>query len=69
MFQNLAKQGKAAAPLVGISIPLTTDTGSESGSLDFGAPNPSVFTGELAFVPITSTAPSSEFWGIDQSIT
>jgi hypothetical protein len=27
------------------------------------------FTGELSYVPITSTSPASRYWGIDQSVT
>lgn len=27
------------------------------------------FTGEITFVPITSTSPASQYWGIDQTIT
>lgn len=26
-------------------------------------------TGELNYVPITSTSPASNYWGIDQSVT
>ncbi|KAF8504170.1 aspartic peptidase domain-containing protein, partial [Gautieria morchelliformis] len=66
---NLAKQGKAASALVGVSIPLTTNGGGNAGSLDFGTPDTTKFNGNLKFVPVTHTSPSSQFWGIDQSIT
>ena len=69
-YQNLAQQGMIPSALVGISIPLTTaNTGTDAGSLDFGAPDTSQTTSAINFVPITNTNPSSEFWGIDQSIT
>lgn len=39
------------------------------GTLDFGAVDPTKFTGDVSYVPVTQASPSKQFWGIDQSIT
>ncbi|KAF8504173.1 aspartic peptidase domain-containing protein [Gautieria morchelliformis] len=71
---NLDQPGQDASALVGVSIPLTVNTESSdfiipSFSLASGTPDTTKFNGDLTFVPITTTFPSSQFWGIDQSIT
>ncbi|KAF8589852.1 acid protease [Ramaria rubella] len=67
---NLAKQGKTPSALVGVFFPLTTSSAEiDGGSLDFGSPDTSKFTGDIAYVPITQTPGANAFWGIDQSIT
>lgn len=68
LLQNLAEQGLIDAAIVGFSVPPSTDPETEGASLEFGAPDGKKFTGELNYVPITKTSPSSRYWGIDQSI-
>ena len=43
-------------------------TGLLNGELTFGGTDSSKYSGELNMVPITTTSPASEYWGIDQSI-
>ena len=37
--------------------------------MDFGATDSAKTTGDIAYVPITSTSPASGYWGIDQSVS
>jgi Eukaryotic aspartyl protease len=62
---NLAKAGTIPANSIGIFY--TTQT--SSGELTFGGSDSSKISGSVNFVPITSTSPASEFWGIDQTVT
>jgi len=66
---NLFAQGAISADSIGISyVPSTTD-GAVNGELDFGGVDTSKTTGDVNFVPITSTPPASNYWGIDQSVS
>ncbi|KAM5546222.1 hypothetical protein V8D89_000348 [Ganoderma adspersum] len=66
---NAFAQGLIDAHEVGISFAPTTSLETTNGELTFGGIDSSKFTGPLNFVPITTTAPASEFVGIDQSVT
>ncbi|KAH9934562.1 family A1 protease [Epithele typhae] len=66
---NAFSQGLISAHAVGISFQPTTTTGNTNGELTFGGVDTSKFTGALNYVPITSTSPSTQYVGIDQSIT
>ncbi|KAI0365370.1 family A1 protease [Pilatotrama ljubarskyi] len=66
---NAFSQGLIPEHLVAISFEPTTTLDNTNGELTFGGIDNSKFTGPLHFVPITSTSPSSQFVGIDQSIT
>nr|AOO94936.1 acid protease [Inonotus obliquus] len=70
---NLFSQGTIPTESIGISYNPTTGSGSATslmnGELTFGGTDSSKFTGEITYVPITSTSPASAYWGIDQSIT
>lgn len=66
---NLAEQGITGARTVGISFVPSDSAGTPNGQLDFGGPNPSKFIGNITFTPKTTTAPASEYWGINQTIT
>jgi saccharopepsin len=39
------------------------------GELTFGGVDTSKTTSSVSYVPITSTSPASQYWGIDQSIS
>ncbi|KAI0819359.1 acid protease [Trametes gibbosa] len=69
VLDNALAQGLIGSELVGISFEPTTDLSVTNGELTFGGTDPSKFTGDIAYVPVTSTAPASEYVGIDQSIT
>jgi len=66
---NLASQGTISTSAVGISFAPPTSDSDTNGELTFGGADSSKYTGSLKYVPITSTSPASEYWGIDQSIT
>lgn len=72
---NLFKQGTIPTESIGISYVPTSGSDSSSssgilnGELTFGGTDSSKLTGEITYVPITSTSPASNYWGIDQSIT
>ncbi|OCH85904.1 acid protease [Obba rivulosa] len=62
-------QGSLTDHEVSFSFQPTTEEVNVNGVVTFGGVDSSRFEGPLSFVPITSTSPSSEFVGIDQSIT
>ncbi|KAI0786915.1 aspartic proteinase [Abortiporus biennis] len=66
---NAFSQNLISSDLVGISFQPATSTSDMNGELTFGGTDSSKFTGDITFVPITSTSPASEFVGLDQSIT
>ncbi|KAI0752473.1 acid protease [Daedaleopsis nitida] len=62
-------QGLIDANVIGVSFEPATEAEVTNGVLTFGGVDESKFTGELTYVPITSTTPASAYVGIDQSIT
>ena len=66
---NLLTQGTIPQKVVGIYFAPTPTENNTNGEMTFGAVDSSKTTGPITFAPITSTSPSSEFFGIDQSIT
>ncbi|KIJ23154.1 hypothetical protein M422DRAFT_276334 [Sphaerobolus stellatus SS14] len=65
---NLFTQGAIPSQLVAVSFEPTNSETITNGELTFGGTDSSKFTGSITFVPITSTSPASEFWGINQSV-
>ncbi|OJT12452.1 Polyporopepsin [Trametes pubescens] len=65
---NLFSQGAISQNLVAVSFEPTSSIGNTNGELAFGATDRSKFVGAINFAPITSTFPSSQFFGIDQSL-
>ncbi|KAI0253244.1 aspartic protease [Lactifluus subvellereus] len=65
---NLFDQGTIESNLVSVSFEPTTESQVTNGELTFGGTDSAKFTGEITFAPITTTSPSSQHWGIDQSI-
>ncbi|KIK69780.1 hypothetical protein GYMLUDRAFT_34177 [Collybiopsis luxurians FD-317 M1] len=66
---NLFQNGTISAESIGISYNPTTGDNIANGELTFGGVDQSKITGDVTFVPITSTSPASNYWGIDQSVT
>jgi len=66
---NLFNDGTIATESIGISYNPTTGNDIANGELTFGGVDESKITGDVTFVPITSTSPASNYWGIDQTIT
>jgi len=65
---NAFSQGQIPADLLGISFQPTTVLDNENGEITWGGTDSTKFTGAISFTPVTTTAPASEFWGINQSI-
>ncbi|KAI0094449.1 aspartic peptidase A1 [Irpex rosettiformis] len=79
---SLFQQASIPQNLVSISFEPTTSDGAVNGELTFGGTDSSKFTGAINFAqvpyffidirrvkePLTTTAPSNTFWGIDQQI-
>lgn len=66
---NLYNQGTIHMDLLGISYEPSSTEGMRNGEITFGGVDESKFTGEINYVPITSTTPAAHYWGIDQTIT
>jgi len=69
---NLSSLGVIAGDSIGVSFSPTTSvdgTPQMNGNITFGTTDPNSFIPPITFVPITSVAPSSDFFGISQSIT
>ncbi|KAG1837236.1 acid protease [Suillus subalutaceus] len=61
---NLYSNGNISTEAIGVYfVP-----GGGAGELTFGGFDSSKTTGSVNYVPLTTTSPSSEYWGIDQSI-
>jgi cathepsin E len=66
---NLFSQGTIPEHLVSVSFePIAVDD-TVNGELTWGGTDSTRFTGSITFTPITTTSPSNEFWGINESIT
>ncbi|KAK0233784.1 aspartic peptidase A1 [Armillaria fumosa] len=66
---NLFSQGSITNHAVGVYFAPTTQEAVVNGEISWGGPDTSKIIGSISYAPITTTFPSSEFWGIDQSIT
>jgi len=67
---NLFAQGTISTESIGISYePTSSSSSSVNGELTFGGIDSSKISGDVSFVPITSTSPASAYWGIDQTIS
>lgn len=65
---NLYSQKTISSEVLGVFFaPASSD--DNSGELTFGGYDASKITGQISYVPITSTSPASGYWGIDQSIS
>ncbi|KAG2064018.1 acid protease, partial [Suillus decipiens] len=68
VMDNLLVQGSINSEVLGVFFaPVSSE--STGGELTFGGYDASKITGNINYVPITSTSPASTYWGIDQSIS
>lgn len=65
---NLHTQGKISQEVLGIFFSPVSEP-DDNGELTFGGYNNSLTTSSVNYVPLTSTYPSSAYWGIDQSVS
>lgn len=68
VMDNLYNQGTISQEVLGISFPPSLQSDNE-GKLTFGGYDDTATTSPLNYVPLTTTYPASQFWGIDQSIS
>ncbi|KAJ7354296.1 aspartic peptidase A1 [Mycena albidolilacea] len=66
---NLFSQDTITSNLFGISFDPTTTEEDTHGSIAFGGPDRTKFTGEINYTALTSTAAALEYWAIDQSVS
>ncbi|KAF8843381.1 acid protease [Paxillus ammoniavirescens] len=66
---NLYAQGTIPSDSLGIFYEPSSTEGTVNGELTFGGTDNTKYTGEINFVPLTTTSPASNYWGIDQSVT
>ncbi|KAG0705808.1 acid protease [Suillus ampliporus] len=67
VMDNLYAQKTISSEVLGVFFsPSSSDDGT--GELTFGGYDASKINGSISYVPITSTSPANEFWGVDQSI-
>ncbi|KAF9242658.1 acid protease [Melanogaster broomeanus] len=66
---NLYSQGTISSDSLGIFYEPSSSAGAVNGELTFGGTDNTKYTGEINFVPLTTTSPASNYWGIDQSVT
>ncbi|KAK7680346.1 hypothetical protein QCA50_016586 [Cerrena zonata] len=67
---NAFRQGLIGAHSIGISFaPTSTLDGIDNGEISFGGVDDSKYTGDINYVPLTTTYPSSIYVGINQTIT
>jgi pepsin A len=67
VMDSLYAQGDIDSEVLGLFF-APVSSGDSGGELTFGGVDSSKFTGQMGYVPITSTSPASQYWGIDQSI-
>jgi len=65
---NLFANGVISANQIGVSFEPTTVDEVVNGELTWGGTDSSKFTGSISFIPLTTTSPANEFWGINQSV-
>ncbi|KAK7468930.1 hypothetical protein VKT23_003425 [Stygiomarasmius scandens] len=65
---NLLSQGTISTESIGIFYQPTTEENLANGELTFGGVDESKTQSDVTYVPITSTSPASNYWGIDQDI-
>ncbi|KAG6330644.1 hypothetical protein ID866_8446 [Astraeus odoratus] len=65
---NLYSQGTISEEVIGVSFEPTTSTYVTNGELTFGGVDSTKYTGSINYVSLTTTAPASYYWGINESI-
>ncbi|KAF8942524.1 hypothetical protein BGZ46_006739, partial [Entomortierella lignicola] len=66
---NLYSAGKIPSDIIGVYFKTITDGSSQetNGEITFGGVDSTKYSGSITYVPVTSTSPASEYWGIDVS--
>ncbi|KAH9486071.1 Polyporopepsin [Psilocybe cubensis] len=65
---NLFTEGITASNEIAISFKPTVVEDDVNGEITWGGIDSSKFTGPMTYIPMTSTSPADQYWGIDQSV-
>ena len=65
---SLFQAGTISTELIGVYYVPAAEHDA-TGELDFGATDSAKATGDIAYVPVTSTSPASRYWGLNQTIS
>jgi len=65
---NLYEQGAISSKVLGVFFS-PASSNDATGELTFGGYDASKITGDVNYVPVTSTYPSNAYWGINQTIS
>ncbi|KAG2358356.1 aspartic proteinase [Suillus spraguei] len=65
----LFRQRGIRQPVVGIFFRPVVQGAANYGLLTFGGTNRNMYRGRIGYTSVTATPPSSQYWGINQSIT
>jgi saccharopepsin len=68
VMDNLYTQKTINSEVLGMFFS-PASTGDTTGELTFGGYDASKITGGVSYVPVTTTSPASDYWGMDQSIS
>jgi cathepsin E len=67
---NLFSDGTISDNLVAVSFEPTTTLKATNGEVTFGGTDPNKYSGgNISYAPVTDMAPSSSFWGVDQTVS
>ncbi|KAG2355078.1 aspartic peptidase A1 [Suillus spraguei] len=69
IIDRLHQQGTIRRSVVGISFEPTTADTINGGELTFGGTNPKKYYKNIEYADLTTTGPSSRYWGINQKIS
>ncbi|KAG9313431.1 acid protease [Chiua virens] len=65
VMNNLYSQGLIEDEVLGVYFAPSTNYSDTNGALTFGGIDPSLFEGELTYIPVTETYPAAYYWGIN----
>ncbi|KAG6333236.1 hypothetical protein ID866_5851 [Astraeus odoratus] len=66
VVDNLYSQGSIGSPSLGVYF--VPENVAAVGLLSFGYIQETVLTSDMTYVPVTTTSPTSSFWGVDASM-
>ncbi|KAG0147168.1 hypothetical protein CROQUDRAFT_670709 [Cronartium quercuum f. sp. fusiforme G11] len=69
IIDTLFRAKKISRPILGVSFVPTRGDVTQNGRLTFGGVDNSLFLGQMAWIPRTSTKPSSSYYGVNLTIT
>ncbi|KAG2145185.1 acid protease [Suillus clintonianus] len=65
VMDNARQQGLIQSQIMSVSFAPASSVNDTNGVITFGGVNPSLFVGNITYVPVTSTYPAGYSWGIN----